>query len=70
MGATAEQMEADETEDIDGEEANVSVDQDADLDADDSPDEEDEGSKPLRPNYQQGDERDRFVYSVFTRAHD
>ena len=70
MGASAEQMEAGETEDIDGEEANVSVDQDADLDADDSPDEEDDGSKPLRPNYQQGDERDRFVYSVFTRAHD
>ena len=39
MGASAEQMEAGETEDIDGEEANVSVDQDADLDADDSPDE-------------------------------
>lgn len=70
MGASAEQMEAGETEDIDGEEANVSVDQDADLDAGDSPDEEDDGSKPLRPNYQQGDERDRFVYSVFTRAHD
>jgi cobaltochelatase CobT len=70
MGASAEQIEAGETEDIDGEEANVSVDQDADLDADDSPDEEDDGSKPLRPNYQQGDERDRFVYSVFTRAHD
>jgi cobaltochelatase CobT len=70
MGASADQIEAGETEDIDGQEANVSVDQDADLDADDSPDEEDDGSKPLRPNYQQGDERDRFVYSVFTRAHD
>jgi cobaltochelatase CobT len=70
MGASAEQIEAGETEDLDGEEANVSVDQEADLDADESPDEEDEGSKPLRPNYQQGDDRDRFVYNVFTRAHD
>ncbi|MBU3922291.1 MAG: cobaltochelatase subunit CobT, partial [Alphaproteobacteria bacterium] len=70
MGASAEQTEAGETEDIDGEEANVSVDQDADFDADDTADEEDEGSKPLRPNYQPGDERDRFVYNVFTRAHD
>jgi len=69
-GASAEQMEAGETEDIEGDEANVSVDQDADFDADDTPDEQDEGSKPLRPNYQPGDERDRFVYAVFTRSHD
>jgi cobaltochelatase CobT len=70
MGASADEIQAGETEEIDGEEANVSVDQDADMEADDSPDEEDEGSKPLRPNYQPGDERDRFVYNVFTRAHD
>ncbi|MDP1554072.1 MAG: cobaltochelatase subunit CobT, partial [Hyphomonas sp.] len=70
MGSTSEQMEPGDTEDIDGEEANVSVDQDADLDADDTPDEEDDGTKPLRPNFQPGDDRDRFVYNVFTRAHD
>jgi len=70
MGASADQIEAGETEDIDGEEANVSVDQDADLDADESPAEEDDGAKPLRPNFQQGDDRDRFAYNVFTRAHD
>ena len=52
MGSSSDQMEAGETEDIDGEEANVSVDQDADLDADDSPDDEDDGTKPLRPNFQ------------------
>ncbi len=70
MGASSEQMEAGESEEIDGEEANVSVDQDADFDADDSPDEDEDGTKPLRPNFQPGDERDRFVYNVFTRAHD
>ena len=70
MGSSSDQMEAGETEDIDGEEANVSVDQEADLDADDSPDDEDDGTKPLRPNFQPGDDRDRFVYNVFTRAHD
>ncbi|MFN4225420.1 MAG: cobaltochelatase subunit CobT [Hyphomonas sp.] len=70
MGASAEQMQAGDTEELDGEEANVSVDQDTDLDADDSPDEDDEASRPLRPNFQPGDERDRFVYTVFTRAHD
>jgi len=70
MGASSEQMEPGDTEDLDGEEANVSVDQDADLDADETPDEEDDGSKPLRPNFLPGDERDRFAYSVYTRAHD
>ncbi|MFN4025517.1 MAG: cobaltochelatase subunit CobT [Hyphomonas sp.] len=70
MGASAEQMEAGDTEDLEGEEANVTVDQEADLDADDTPDETEEGTKPLRPNFQPGDDRDRFVYNVFTRAHD
>ncbi|MFN3312915.1 MAG: cobaltochelatase CobT-related protein, partial [Hyphomonas sp.] len=70
MGASADQMEAGETEDLDGEEANLSVDQDADLDADDTPDQDEDGTKPLRPNFQQGDDRDRFAYKVFTRAHD
>jgi cobaltochelatase CobT len=69
MGASAEQMEAGETEDLEGEEANVSVDPDADMDADDSED-EDDGDKPLRPNYRPGDDRDRFTYKVFSRTHD
>ncbi|HRJ00746.1 MAG TPA: cobaltochelatase subunit CobT, partial [Hyphomonas sp.] len=70
MGSSAEQLDASDAEDLEGEEANVSVDQDADLEADDTPDEEDDGSKPLRPNFQPGDDRDRFVYNIFTRAHD
>ncbi|MFN7180473.1 cobaltochelatase subunit CobT [Hyphomonas sp.] len=70
MGASAEQLDASDSDEMEGEEANVSVDQDADLDADDTPDEEDDGSKPLRPNFQPGDDRDRFVYNIFTRAHD
>jgi cobaltochelatase CobT len=70
MGASAEQMEAGDTEELEGEETNVSVDQDADLEADDDADDADDGSKPLRPNFRDGDERDRFNYAVFTRAHD
>ena len=70
MGASAEQLEAGETEDIDGEEANVTVDQEADLEADDTPDDQEDGTKPLRPNFQDGDDRNRFNYKVFTRAHD
>ena len=70
MGASSEQMEAGDTEEIEGEEANVSVDMDVEADADDTPDDEEEGTKPLRPNFRDGDDRDRFNYNVFTMAHD
>ncbi|MEM7661173.1 MAG: cobaltochelatase subunit CobT [Pseudomonadota bacterium] len=70
MGSSMEQIEAGESEDLEGEETNVQVDADADMDADDSPDDADEGAKPLRPNYQEGDNRPDFVYRVFTRQHD
>ena len=70
MGASTEQMDAGDTEEMDGEEANVSVDMDVDAEADDNPDDEEEGTKPLRPNFKDGDDRDRFNYSVFTREHD
>lgn len=70
MGASAEEMESGETEDLEGEEANVSLDQEADMEADDSPDDSEDGAQPLRPNYQEGDDPNRFVYNVFTRAHD
>ena len=70
MGASAEQMEAGDTEELEGEEANVSVDQDMDMESDDMPDDEEDGTKPLRPNFREGEDQDRFTYSVFTRAHD
>jgi len=70
MGASSEQMESGDSEEIDGEETNVSVDQDVDLEADEDADDSDDGSKPLRPNFRDGDERDKFAYNVFTRAHD
>ena len=69
-GATMEQMEAGETDDMEGEETNVSVDADVDMQADDSPDETDEGTKPLRPNFTESDAIDRFVYQAFTKAND
>lgn len=67
MGSTTEQMEAGDTDDIEGEESNVEM--DADMESDDTPD-DDEGTKPMRPNFQQGDDVNRFNYEVFTRAHD
>ena len=70
MGASSEEMEAGDSEEIEGEETNVSIDQDADMEADDDADDNDDGSKPLRPNFRDGDERDRFNYNIFTRAHD
>ncbi|MCA8891886.1 MAG: cobaltochelatase subunit CobT [Hyphomonas sp.] len=70
MGASAEQMEAGDTEEMEGEESNVSVDQDMDMESDDTPDDEEDGTQPLRPNFRDGDDKDRFTYSVFTREHD
>lgn len=70
QGATMEEMEAGDTDDMEGEETNVSVDSDVDMDSDDDVDENDDGAKPLRPNYRDGDDSDRFVYRAFTTAND
>ena len=43
---------------------------DADLEGDDAPDESDDGTTPQRPNFQDGDDIDRFAYRVFTNKHD
>ncbi|MEM1087785.1 MAG: cobaltochelatase subunit CobT [Pseudomonadota bacterium] len=70
QGATMEEMEAGDTDDMEGEETNVSVDSDVDMESDDSVDETDDGAKPLRPNYREGDDADRFIYKAFTKAND
>ncbi|MEM6653639.1 MAG: cobaltochelatase subunit CobT [Pseudomonadota bacterium] len=70
QGATMEEIEAGETDDMDGEETNVSVDADVDMDAEDSPDDTDDGTKPLRPNFRDGDDAQRFQYKAFTMAND
>lgn len=70
QGSSMEEIEAGETDDMDGEETNVQVDQDVEMDAEDNPDEADDGAKPLRPNYRDGDDRPDYVYRVFTRAND
>ena len=69
-GATMEEIEAGDTEDMEGEETNVSVDADVDMDAEDNPDDADDGTKPLRPNYRDGDDADRFQYNAFTTQND
>ena len=69
-GATMEEVEAGETEDMEGEETNVSVDADVDMDAEDNPEDTDDGTKPLRPNIREGDAAQRFQYKAFTTAND
>lgn len=70
MGASVDQLEAGQAEDLEGQEAELPAELDAGEDAEERPDETDEGKRPLRPNFQPGDDRDRFVYTVFSRAHD
>ncbi len=70
QGATIEEIEAGDTEDMEGEETNVSVDADVDMDAEDNPEDTDDGTKPLRPNYRDGDDPQRFQYKAFTTAND
>ena len=70
QGATMEEIDASETDEMDGEETNVSVDADVDMDAEDNPEDTDDGTKPLRPNFRDGDDAQRFQYKAFTTAND
>lgn len=69
MGSSSEQIELNEDDSIDGEEQNVQIDADAEMDAEDAPD-EDESAQPTRPNYQPGDDRQGYRYSAFTTRND
>ena len=69
-GSSTEEMEAGESDDVEGEETNVSVDADAEAEGEDDYEESDDGSKPLRPNFRDGDDRPDFSYRVFTTAND
>lgn len=70
QGATMEEIEAGDTEDLEGEDTNVSIDSEVDMDSDEDVDETEEGAKPLRPNFRDGDDRPDFVYKAFTREND
>ncbi|MEQ8558045.1 MAG: cobaltochelatase subunit CobT [Henriciella sp.] len=69
-GSSTEEMEAGDSDEVDGDETNVQVDADADAEGDDDVDESDDGSKPLRPNFREGDDKQDFVYRTYTKAHD
>ena len=69
-GASAEQIEAGDSDEAEGEETNVSIDADAEMEGDDEVDENEDGAQPLRPNYSEGDEKRDFAYRIFTRSND
>ena len=68
-GASLEEMEAGNAEDMDGDETQIGADSEVDMDGEE-PDESDDGAKPLRPNFRDGDDANRFVYTAFTKAND
>ncbi len=67
-GVSMEDVDASDMEDQD-EDANVTVESEAEMDAGDDPDETEDGSQPMRPNYTDGDDRESR-YKVFTEKHD
>ena len=68
MGASMEDVDTSDMDESD-DEANVTVETDADMDAGEDPEEVEDGSKPLRPNYTESDAQDQR-YKVFTTAND
>ena len=65
-----EQLEAGDSEEMEGEEANVALDAEADPDEVDDGDDAEDGTTPMRPNFRDGDDRPDFRYRVFTTKHD
>ncbi len=69
-GASAERVEPGASDDTEGEEVSLQIEQDADFEAVDTPDDSDEGEEPVPDNVRPAETRERFDYRVFTRAHD
>ncbi len=68
VGASMEEVDASDMDNQD-EEANVTVESEGEMDAGDEPEEVDDGSKPMRPNFPESDSRHGH-YNVFTTKHD
>ena len=69
MGASMEEVDASDMDSDQQEDANVTVEADADMDAGEDAEEVEDGSKPLRPNYQDTPGKD-LRYNVYTTKHD
>ncbi|MAP94893.1 MAG: cobaltochelatase subunit CobT [Ponticaulis sp.] len=69
-GASMEEIDASDMDSEDSDDANMSMEADADVNPGDDPEETEDGSQPVRPNYQAGDDNREIRYKVFTKAHD
>lgn len=67
-GASMEEVDTSDMENQD-EDSNVTVEADADMEAGDEPEESDDGSQPMRPNYTEATKSNE-TYKVFTTKHD
>ena len=70
MGSTMEEVEQGASDDMEEEDANVSVESEADAEMADEPEESEDGSRPMRPNFREGDDRLEFKYRVFSTKND
>lgn len=70
MGSSMEEIDASDMDADQEEDANVSVDAEADMDSAEEPDDSEDASKPLRPNYREGDDDNRTQYKAFTTKND
>lgn len=68
MGASMEEVDSSDMDETD-DEANVTIETDAEMDAGDDPEEMEDGSRPMRPNFTDDGSRE-ITYKVFTNAHD
>ena len=67
MGSSMEEVDSSDLEQE--EDANVTVESEADMEASDDPDEIDDASRPMRPNFQSTDDKTQ-PYNVFTTKND
>lgn len=70
MGGSMEEIDASDMDGDDSEDANMTMEADADMDSGDEPEEVDDGSQPMRPNFQPSDDNRELRYKVFTKEHD
>ena len=70
MGTSMESVDSTEADMDSEEDANVTLETEVDAESGDEPEDVDDGTQPMRPNFQQSDGRDEARYKVFTTEHD
>lgn len=70
MGSSMEEIDASDMDSDQQEDANVTMEADADMDASDDQEDVEDGTQPMRPNFQPSDANRELRYKVFTTKHD